>query len=157
MKCPYCGNDEDRVIDSRPVEEGKAIRRRRECSTCERRFTTYEYVERTAISVVKRDGRREPYDRDKLIGGVALACRKRPVSRDEIERIVNGIETGLADEYKTEIPSTELGERVLERLAELDQVSYVRFASVYRQFDDVDQFSKELRRLRKERNAEHKN
>lgn len=156
MKCPYCGNEEDKVIDSRPVEEGKAIRRRRECSACERRFTTYEYVERTAISVVKRDGRREPFDRDKLIGGIALACRKRPVSRDEIEKIVSSIETAIADEYKTEIPSTELGERVLEKLADLDEVSYVRFASVYRQFDDVDQFSKELRRLKKERNAEHK-
>ncbi len=157
MKCPYCGIEEDKVIDSRPVEEGKAIRRRRECSKCERRFTTYEYVERAAISVVKRDGRREPYDRDKLLGGIALACRKRPVSREVIETIVTSIETALADEYKTEISSTELGERVLEKLADLDQVSYVRFASVYRQFNDVEQFSKELRRLRKERNAEHKN
>jgi len=157
MKCPYCGIEEDKVIDSRPVEEGKAIRRRRECSKCERRFTTYEYVERAAISVVKRDGRREPFDRDKLLGGIALACRKRPVSREVIETIVTSIETTLADEYKTEIPSTELGERVLEKLADLDEVSYVRFASVYRQFNDVDQFSKELRRLRKERNADHKN
>lgn len=150
MKCPHCGKGESRVVDSRVVRDSRAVRRRRECLGCGRRFTTYEWVERVPLTVVKRDGRREPYDREKLIRGVATACRKRPVAREDVERLVDELEAELADEYRTEVSSSELGERVLSRLLKLDPVSYVRFASVYRQFSDVEEFSNELKWLRKE-------
>jgi transcriptional repressor NrdR len=140
MKCPFCGNDDDRVLDSRPAHDGAAVRRRRECSKCSKRFTTYEYVERTPLMVIKRNGSREPFDRSKLLAGVMLACRKRPISRDDMEKLVDGIETKLGEEYRLEVPSQELGEMVLERLSGLDLVAYVRFASVYRQFDTPEHF-----------------
>jgi len=149
MKCPLCGNDDDRVLDSRPARDGSAVRRRRECLKCSNRFTTYEYVEKTPLMVVKRNGSREPFDRGKLLAGVVLACRKRPIGRDEMEKLVDAVETKLGEEYRLEVPSQELGELVLERLSELDPVAYVRFASVYRQFDSPEHFVQELKNLKK--------
>jgi len=148
MKCPFCGNDDDRVLDSRPARDGAAVRRRRECSKCSNRFTTYEYVERTPLMVVKRNGSREPYDREKLLAGVVLACRKRPISRDDIEKLVDSVDVKLGEDSRLEVPSQELGELVLERLSVLDPVAYVRFASVYRQFDSPEHFVEELKNLR---------
>ncbi|MEO0092238.1 MAG: transcriptional regulator NrdR [candidate division WOR-3 bacterium] len=147
MKCPYCDEVKDRVIDSRIVRNGVAVRRRRECQSCHRRFTTYEYVERTPLMIIKNDGRREPYDRSKLISGIALACTKRPVSRATIEKIVSEIENELADEYKLEVESKELGERVLSKLIHLDQVAYVRFASVYRRFQSINEFNQIMQKM----------
>ncbi len=149
MKCPFCSNDDDRVLDSRPVREGSAIRRRRECSKCGNRFTTYEYVEKTPLMVIKRNGNREPFDRGKLLAGVVLACRKRPISREDMEALVDSIEVKLGEDYRLEVPSQELGELVLERLAALDPVAYVRFASVYRQFESPEHFVQELKNLKK--------
>jgi transcriptional repressor NrdR len=149
MKCPHCGFDNDRVLDSRPAHEGEAVRRRRECSECSKRFTTYEYIERTPLMVVKRDGRREPYDRRKLLNGIQLALRKRPVGRDRVEELIDSVEASLAEDYRLEAPTKELGEMVLTRLVKLDPVGYVRFASVYRQFESTEQFMAELNNLRK--------
>lgn len=148
MRCPNCGKDEDRVVDSRVVLEGKAIRRRRECSSCGKRFTTFEYIEEVPIMVVKSDGRREVYERDKLISGILLACRKRPISREMVEDLVSALEKELADEYRLEVESRELGEMVLKRLLNLDEVAYVRFASVYKKFENIEQFQEELKRIR---------
>lgn len=147
MKCPFCGFEEDRVIDSRSSQEGRAVRRRRECLGCHQRFTTYEYIERSPLMVVKRDGRREPFDREKLLAGITTACRKRPVPTDVIETLVNEIETDLSNPSVTEVTSLEIGEKVMERLRRIDEVSYVRFASVYRQFRDTSEFMEELKRL----------
>jgi transcriptional repressor NrdR len=144
MKCPNCGKEEDRVLDTRAAHDGDAIRRRRECSACNYRYTTYEYIERTPIAVIKRDGGSEPFDRNKLITGVSLACAKRPITRTQIEKVVNDIEITLADDYKSEVASRDLGEMVLARLAKIDQVAYVRFASVYRAFENVEQFISEI-------------
>jgi transcriptional repressor NrdR len=149
MKCPHCGFDNDRVLDSRPAQEGEAVRRRRECSECGKRYTTYEYVERTPLMVVKRDGRREPYSRQKLLNGIQLALRKRPVGREQVEELIDSVEAGLAEANRLEAPSKELGEMVLNRLVKLDPVGYVRFASVYRQFENAEQFMAELKNLRK--------
>jgi transcriptional repressor NrdR len=147
MKCPFCNKDEDHVLDSRVVHDGLAVRRRRECSACKKRFTTYEYVERIPLMIVKNDGQRESFDREKLISGIALACTKRPVSRATIEKIVSEIENEIADEYKLEIESKELGERVLAKLIDLDQVAYVRFASVYRRFQNINEFAQAMRNI----------
>ncbi|MEO0074907.1 MAG: transcriptional regulator NrdR [candidate division WOR-3 bacterium] len=147
MKCPFCNQDQDRVLDSRVVREGSAIRRRRQCLNCKKRFTTYEYVERSPLIIIKSDGQRETYDRDKLITGIALACKKRPVSRATIEKIVSEIENELADEYKLEIESKELGERVLAKLIDIDQVAYVRFASVYRRFQNISEFAEAMQNI----------
>lgn len=149
MKCPFCESVEDRVLDSRPSQDGTAIRRRRECAHCGKRFTTYEYVEQMPLMVVKRDGRREPYDRQKLLNGILLACRKRPVSRTDIEKLVDAVETKLTADSRVEVSSTELGELVLEQLLSIDPVAYVRFASVYRQFNSPEQFVEELKNLKK--------
>ena len=148
MRCPFCGNLEDRVVDSRESREGDVIRRRRECTACERRFTSYEKIEKPAFQVVKRDERREPYDREKLMRGLQIACRKRPVPQGELERIADSIESVMADAGEREISSQSLGTMVMNRLRDLDPVAYVRFASVYRRFEDVDAFVKELHRLR---------
>jgi len=148
MKCPFCGNDDDRVLDSWPARDGAAVRRRRECSKCNNRFTTYEYVERTPLMVIKRNGSREPYDRGKLLAGVVLACRKRPISRDDMEKLVDSVDVKLGEDSRLEVPSQELGELVLERLCALDPVAYVRFASVYRQFDSPEHFVEELKNLK---------
>lgn len=149
MKCPYCSNEEDRVLDSRPSQDGTAIRRRRECTVCGKRFTTYEYIEQMPLMVIKRDRRREPYDRQKLLNGILLACRKRPVSRTEIEKLIDAVEAKVTEDSRVEVSSTELGELVLEKLLAIDPVAYVRFASVYRQFNSPEQFVEELKNLKK--------
>lgn len=148
MRCPFCGNSEDRVVDSRESREGDVIRRRRECAACERRFTSYEKIELPTFQVVKRDQRRETYDRAKLMAGLHIACRKRPVPQAELEKLADAIESAMADAGEREISSQELGTMVMNRLRDLDPVAYVRFASVYRRFEDVDAFVKELHRLR---------
>ena len=147
MKCPYCENPDTKVIDSRPTEEGHAIRRRRGCEKCGKRFTTYEKVEETIIMIIKKDGRREAFDRNKIMSGIVKACEKRPVPVAEMERVVNEIERGLNNMMEKEVESTFVGELVMEKLKELDEVAYVRFASVYRQFTDVNTFVKEIEKL----------
>ncbi len=147
MKCPFCGHDEDKVIDSRPSDEGAAIRRRRECISCNARFTTYEKVENLPLVVIKKEGTRQPFDRDKLISGIMKACEKRPVTTAQIEALVNSIETQSQNSLKREIMSQEIGEMVMERLKLIDEVAYVRFASVYRQFKDVNSFLEELNEM----------
>ena len=145
MKCPACGHVDSRVIDSRPVEEGNSIRRRRECPACGKRFTTYEVVEAVQIVVIKKDGSKELFDRGKLMGGIMKATRKRPV---DAETIVNDIEAELQNTLRLEVPSVELGELVLEKLRGIDEISYVRFASVYREFKDIETFLAELKQLK---------
>ena len=147
MKCPYCENLDTRVIDSRPTEEGHAIRRRRECDKCGKRFTTYEKVEEMRLMVIKKDGSREAYDRDKVVGGIVKACEKRPVSMAQIDHVVDEIERGLNNMMEKEVESTFIGELIMEQLKELDEVAYVRFASVYRQFTDAGTFLSEIEKL----------
>ena len=147
MKCPYCGKEEDKVIDSRSVQEGKAVRRRRQCLACSKRFTTYEYVENVSLMIVKNDSRREPFDRQKLRTGIELACKKRPVGSKRIDAMVDEIEEKLLSMSKGEIESSVMGEIVMEKLREIDEVAYVRFASVYRKFQDKGQFLDELKKL----------
>jgi len=144
MICPFCRVDNDRVIDSRTSQDGLAIRRRRECTACKRRFTTYERVEELSLRVVKKDGNRVPFERDKIKRGLEKACWKRPIGPDDIERVVTAIETEVYKTYETEVLSGELGELVMRHLSKLDQIAYVRFASVYREFKDVRQFVNEL-------------
>src|ERR1035437_2010695 len=151
MKCPFCHADEDKVIDSRSSKDGGIIRRRRECLKCERRFTTYERVEEMLPMLVKKDGRREVYDRLKVIGGLKKACEKRPVSTAAIEQIADLIEQMLQERGEKEVPSSVVGEAVMREQPKLDQVAYVRFASVYREFKDVNEFMRELQYLMKER------
>ena len=150
MKCPFCGHTEDRVVDSRVGRDGEFIRRRRECLKCHRRYTTYEYIEDVLPMVVKRDGRREPFDRQKLRASILRACEKRSVGIQAVDDIVGEIEAHLHERAEKEISSLELGEMVMERLQKLDQVAYVRFASVYRQFKDISQFMDEVKGLLKE-------
>ncbi len=147
MKCPFCEHTETKVIDSRHTEEGHAIRRRRECDQCNKRFTTYEKIEEMMLMVVKKDGRREPFDRMKVLSGIIKACEKRPVPMADIERVVNEIERGLNNMMEKEIPSSFVGELIMEKLKSLDEVAYVRFASVYRQFTDVNTFVAEVEKL----------
>jgi transcriptional repressor NrdR len=153
MKCPFCGHLEDKVIDSRAGGTGEVIRRRRECEACARRFTTYERVEDVLPTVVKKDGRREPFDRQKLVRGLRTACNKRPVSIERVEGVADAIEREVQESEKREVTASELGERVMAHLKELDEVAYVRFASVYRSFRDVDDFVRELGKLVKNRGA----
>jgi transcriptional repressor NrdR len=148
MRCPFCGNLEDRVVDSRESREGEVIRRRRECTRCERRFTSYEKIEVPLFQVVKRDQRREAYDRSKLMRGLQIACRKRPVPQADLERVADSIESDMQESGEREISSQRLGTMVMDRLRGVDPVAYVRFASVYRRFEDVDAFVKELHRLK---------
>ena len=138
MKCPFCDDVEDKVVDSRMAKEGEVIRRRRECLSCKRRYTTYERVEETMPAVVKKDGRREPFDRGKIVSGLKKACEKRPISTTTIEAVTDRIEKRIQDMGETEIESTAVGEEVMKELSQLDQVAYVRFASVYREFKDID-------------------
>jgi len=147
MICPFCGHPDNRVVDSREVREGAEIRRRRECFGCGRRFTTYERVDELPATVVKRDGRRENFDREKLLTGILKACEKRPVPRRELVAIVDGVESTMAAREVREMTSAEIGNSVIDQLRQLDQVAYVRFASVYRRFEDVHQFLEELRDL----------
>ncbi|MBQ8564113.1 MAG: transcriptional repressor NrdR [Firmicutes bacterium] len=147
MKCPFCDNPDTKVIDSRPTEEGHAIRRRRGCDRCSRRFTTYEKVEETILMVVKKDGKREAFDRNKLLRGITRACEKRPVSLATMEGMVEEIERKLNNMMEKEVASDYIGELVMDELKKVDEVSYVRFASVYRQFTDVNTFMKEIEKL----------
>jgi transcriptional repressor NrdR len=147
MKCPFCGHEEDKVVDSRSSSDGVSIRRRRECLSCGKRYTTYEHVEEQPLMVVKKDGRREPFDRHKLLAGLVKACEKRPVSMDDLEKLVDELERELSQQFEREVASREVGERVMKKLHALDPVAYVRFASVYREFKDVEQFMRELKEL----------
>lgn len=147
MKCPYCGFDEDKVIDSRTTKEGSAIRRRRECVKCNKRFTTYEQVEEILPAVIKKDGRRELFDSNKIVKGIRKACEKRPISMTHIEKIASEIEKNIIDKGEKEIASTEIGELVMKSLNDLDHVAYVRFASVYRQFKDIGDFMEEVKKI----------
>ena len=148
MKCPYCGSLEEKVVDSREGKDGVVVRRRRQCQHCLRRFTTYERIEEIHFMVVKKDGRREPFDRHKILAGLLKATQKRPVSVAQLEKIVDEIEARLAEKVEREMTAAEIGELIMERLHEIDEVAYVRFASVYRQFKDVSQFVEEVKGLR---------
>lgn len=145
MKCPYCGHKEDRVIDSRSTQDDSSIRRRRECIQCTRRFTTYEYIEKIPLMVIKSDNRREPFSRQKIMDGLVSSCEKRPVSVADLESLVDDVEKDIQKSYDKEIDAKAIGDLVMERLSKLDGVAYVRFASVYRQFKDVTEFMKELK------------
>lgn len=147
MKCPFCNNDESKVVDSRPTEEGCAIRRRRECNSCKKRFTTYEKIEETPLIIVKKDGNRESYNKDKILSGIIKACEKRPVSFEQMEKMIATIEKTLQNTLDKEISSKYIGELVMTQLKNLDEVAYVRFASVYRQFKDINTFVDELTKL----------
>ncbi len=152
MRCPYCGHNDSKVIDSRPTDEGEAIRRRRECTKCEERFTTYEKVESLPIMVIKKDKTRELFDRDKLIRGITRACEKRPVTTEQIDDIADKIESSLGNALEREITTAEIGEKVMSHLKDLDEVAYVRFASVYRQFTDATTFIAEIHKLLEDKN-----
>lgn len=147
MMCPFCGHKEDKVIDSRESKEGDVIRRRRQCLACERRFTTYERSDEIPYMVIKKDGRREKFDRQKVLGGLLKACEKRPVPMGKLAEIVDQVEATLADSADREITTTAIGEMLMERLRALDKIAYVRFASVYRDFQDVEAFLNELKNL----------
>jgi len=151
VRCPFCGHGEDRVVDSREVGEGGQVRRRRECLLCQRRYTTYERIEEVPALVVKRDGQREPYQRSKVLGGLVRACEKRPVTSRQLESMADAVEATLGRKDEREIRSEEIGQILMAHLRDLDQVAYVRFASVYRRFEDIEQFLAELERLRNER------
>ena len=147
MKCPFCGYEESKVIDSRPTDEGERIRRRRECLNCAKRFTTYEMIESLPIIVIKKDGSRETFDRQKLLTGMLRACEKRPVSIETLDRVISEIETVIQNSLDREVSSDKIGELVMEKLKDIDEVAYVRFASVYRQFKDINTFMDELNKL----------
>ncbi len=151
MKCPYCGHLDSKVVDSRPAEDGTSIRRRRECLECHKRFTTFEIMESLPVMVVKKDGSRQSFDRSKVLGGMLRACEKRPVSFSTLEKIAEEIEQTLQNEMDREVPSAKIGEMVMDRLKGVDEVAYVRFASVYRQFKDISTFMSELNKLLKEK------
>ena len=151
MKCPFCGIEESKVIDSRPTDEGERIRRRRECTSCGKRFTTYEIIENVPVIVVKKDKSRETFDRNKLYNGILRACEKRPVSIDTIDKMVDDIEAALQNSLDREVTSVHIGEMVMDKLKGVDEVSYVRFASVYRQFKDINTFMDELAKLLSEK------
>lgn len=152
MKCPYCGYSESKVIDSRPTDEGERIRRRRECLNCAKRFTTYEVIETVPVVVVKKDKSREAFDRNKLLNGLLRACEKRPVPLETLERIVDEIETLLQNSLDREVPSTLIGTYAMDKLKKVDEVAYVRFASIYREFKDINTFMDELNKIKAERN-----
>lgn len=152
MKCPYCGYSESKVIDSRPTDEGERIRRRRECLNCAKRFTTYEVIETVPVVVVKKDKSREAFDRNKLLNGLLRACEKRPVPLETLERIVDEIVTLLQNSLDREVPSTLIGTYAMDKLKKVDEVAYVRFASVYREFKDINTFMDELNKIKAERN-----
>ena len=156
MKCPFCASMDTRVVDSRLTREGEIVRRRRGCERCARRFTTYERVEELMPMVLKRDGRREAFDRSKVLRGLKRACQKRPISIEDLERLVDRLEQGLQERGGKEVPSSVIGEMLMDRLHELDDVAYVRFASVYRQFKDLDQFLSELHQILRQRDPEPK-
>jgi transcriptional repressor NrdR len=152
MKCPGCSHLEDKVVDSRTTKEGEAIRRRRECLKCGKRYTTYEYIEKAPLMVVKKDGRRQAYDREKLLTGLIKACEKRPVSRDQLDQLVDEVESATYGKFKHEVQSEEIGREIISRLQAIDEVAYVRFASVYRQFKDVSEFMNEIKGILVDKN-----
>lgn len=156
MKCPVCGFEDSRVVDSRPTENA-SIRRRRECLSCKHRFTTYEFVEQVPLFVIKKDGSKEVFDRQKLLAGLIKSCYKRPVTPDQLEELTKDIEQELINALRTEVPSTEIGTMAMERLRELDEVSYVRFASVYREFKDIETFLAAIEQLQKKKTKKKKN
>lgn len=147
MQCPYCGNVKDKVVNSRLCQNGESVRRRRECLSCRRRFTTFEVIEKIPLMVIKRDGKRETFDPQKILNGILKACEKRPVALQDIEKIVDFVEKTLYNAMDKEVSSLKIGEMILKRLRDLDEIAYVRFASVYRQFRDVSEFSDELKAL----------
>jgi len=147
MKCPFCGSDTDKVVDSRSSKNGQSVRRRRECLNCNQRFTTYEYIEDVSLVVIKNDGSREPFDRKKLLKGITISCAKRPISTDKLDDLVDSIKRELESRGEHEVSSQIIGARVMKRLHELDDVAFVRFASVYRKFSDVAEFKDELRKI----------
>ena len=147
MKCPYCGSDTDKVVDSRSSKNGQSIRRRRECLNCNQRFTTYEYIEDVSLIVIKNDGSREPFDRKKLLRGITISCAKRPIPTDKLDDIVDAVKHELESQGEQEIKSVDIGQKVMDRLKELDDVAYVRFASVYRKFSDKADFMNELKKI----------
>ncbi|MBR1496877.1 MAG: transcriptional repressor NrdR [Oscillospiraceae bacterium] len=147
MKCPYCGYSDSKVIDSRPADDGTTIRRRRECLDCQKRFTTFEIIERMPLMVIKRDGSRQSFDRVKIINGLVRACEKRPVSMSQIEAVADEVEQELRGRLESEVQSERIGEMVMQRLKSLDEISYVRFASVYRSFKDIQTFMEELAKI----------
>lgn len=151
MKCPFCGYLDSKVLDSRPADDGNAIRRRRECVDCGRRFTTYEKVDEIPLVVMKKDGRREVFDRNKVLGGIIKACEKRPISMNQMEKMADDIEKELRNRMENEVSSEQIGEMLMDNLRNLDEVAYVRFASVYRQFKDVSSFMDELDKLLKKK------
>lgn len=151
MKCPFCGHEDDKVIDSRPTDEGNAIRRRRECGSCLKRYTTYEKIESIPLMIIKKDNTRQPFNRDKLLNGIMRACEKRPISINDMEKLVEEIELELQNTLQREVTSKQIGEMVMAKLKKLDDVAYVRFASVYRQFKDINTFLDELHILLKEK------
>ncbi|MBQ2296420.1 MAG: transcriptional regulator NrdR [Clostridia bacterium] len=151
MKCPYCSFEESKVIDSRPTDEGERIRRRRECLNCQKRFTTYEIIESLPIIVIKKDKSREPFNREKVLNGIMRACEKRPVSLDTIEKIVDDIEASISNSLDREVSTRKIGELIMDKLKNVDEVAYVRFASVYRQFKDINTFMEELNNLLREK------
>ena len=156
MRCPFCHHTDDRVVDSRSVREGRAVRRRRECLRCERRFTSYERIDEIPYMVVKKDGRREPFDRNKVMAGLLRACEKRPIPPSKLDSIVNAVEKYVQESPERERPTTKVGEMIMRRLKELDKVAYVRFASVYLEFEDVSEFMHELKTLVRARSASPK-
>jgi transcriptional repressor NrdR len=147
MRCPFCGSEKDKVVDSRSSKDGSAVRRRRECLRCSQRFTTYEYVENVSLTIIKNDQRREPFDRQKLMQGISTACKKRPISMKKIESVVDKIENQLEKMGKSEIPASEIGKLVIAELYDIDEVAYVRFASVDRKFKDVSDFISEVKEI----------
>lgn len=155
MRCPYCSHPDNRVLDSRLTDEERSIRRRRECNDCKKRFTTYERFEETVLMVIKKDGRREKFDRQKVVHGLLRACEKRPLTGEQVESLTSGLESSLRQKNRNEVPVSEIGERILERLRELDEVAYVRYASVYKDFNDVSRFIEELQNLSSYRIDEH--
>ncbi|PKM80671.1 MAG: transcriptional regulator NrdR [Firmicutes bacterium HGW-Firmicutes-14] len=155
MKCPFCGYMDSKVLDSRPADDGNAIRRRRECVECGRRFTTYEKIDEIPLVVVKKNGRREVFDRNKILGGIIRACEKRSISLHQMEEIVDNIEKEIRNRMETEVSTEQIGEKVMDELRNLDEVAYVRFASVYRQFQDVNSFFNELEDLLKKKKAKN--
>ncbi len=148
MKCPYCGFGQDKVIDTREINDGLQVRRRRECLNCGKRFTTYEEIEMKPLIVIKKDGRREKFNREKIFTGIQKACEKRPISTEEIEKIIMEIEQELRQKFDREVPSKEIGKIIIKRLKKIDKVAYIRFASVYREFQDISEFKKEIEKIK---------
>ncbi|MFW5648466.1 MAG: transcriptional regulator NrdR [Candidatus Alkaliphilus sp. MAG34] len=153
MKCPFCSHQESKVVDSRPTDEGQAVRRRRECMLCAKRFTTYEKIDEIPLIVVKKNGNREPYDKNKILNGVIKSCEKRPVSLQDIEKLVDGIERQLYNTMEREITTELIGNLVIDKIKELDEVAYVRFASVYREFKDINTFMDEVKKILNEKSG----